>query len=55
MGLPERAPAHGGTLGRAATRQTQAVRRAEVGESARARSPVRGAQRAPAKASILTD
>lgn len=33
LGLPERAPAHGGTLGRAAAGPTEAVRRAEVGES----------------------
>lgn len=43
MDLPERSPAHGGTLGRTATRQTQAVRRTEVGESTRALSPAKHA------------
>lgn len=44
MDLPERSPAHGGTLGRTATRQTQAVRRTEVGESTRALSPAKHAK-----------
>lgn len=43
MDLPERSPAHGGTLGRTATRPTQAVRRTEVGESTRALSPAKPA------------